>query len=301
MLNAPALTILLPLKHYHHTYLRKAVNSIIGQTCPYWSMLVIVDAEKVSTFKGLLQQDLTNSRISMIENEGRQLAGKLNTGMRHARTSFVAILAGDDMWSPDAVAVLSEHISNFPAIDFFHSSRIFIDENDRPISSIYYSRESFGLEDFLSASPVKYLLCWRREKALSFGGMDESLNSVGVDDFDFPWSMAERGATFMAIKEPLYLARDHRDGFRLTTHLPLSVHIQEIERIMRKHGASEARIRMRIRAAKKGYLRQCLYRSPFDKWLKEMLGYDPRRGGKASLNAGREQPSRSFGYTRDAA
>jgi glycosyltransferase involved in cell wall biosynthesis len=277
-LNAPALTILLPLRYYHHIYLRKALDSIVGQTCPYWNMLVGVDAENFSTFKNLLLKDLTDSRISMIENEGRQLAGKLNTGMRHARTSFVAILAGDDMWSPDAVAVLSEHISNFSGIDFFHSSRIFIDENENPISSIYYSRESFNLEDFFFTSPVKYLLCWRRGGALSFGAMDESLNSVGVDDFDFPWSMAERGARFMAIKEPLYLARDHRDGFRLTTHLPLSVHIEEIKRIMRKHGAPEATIRKRVRIAKKGYLRQCLYRSPFNKWLKEMLGYDPRRG-----------------------
>jgi glycosyltransferase involved in cell wall biosynthesis len=277
-LDAPALTILLPLRHYHSTYLSKAVNSILGQTCPHWNMLVIVDPENVSTLTRVLQHYLTDSRISIIENQGRQLAGKLNSGMRHARTNFVAILAGDDMWSPSAVAVLSEHISNFPSIDFFHSSRIFIDENDKPISSIYHNKESFNLEDFLLGSPVKYLLCWRREKALSFGGMDESLNSVGVDDFDFPWSMAEKGATFMTIKEPLYLARDHRDGFRLTTHLPLSVHIEETKRIMRKHGASEASIRRRIRSAKRGYLRQCLYRSPFHKWLKEMLGYDPRSG-----------------------
>jgi teichuronic acid biosynthesis glycosyltransferase TuaG len=283
-LTAPVLTVLLPLRYYHSVFLKKAVDSIIGQTCPYWNMLVIVDGENVSTFKNLLRKDLMDSRISMIENEGRQLAGKLNTGMRHARTSFVAILLGDDVWSPDAVAVLSAHISQFPGIDFFHSSRVFIDEHDKPISSVYHSRESFGLEDFLFTQPVKHLLCWRREQALSFGGMDESLNSVGVDDFDFPWTMAERGATFMAIKGPLYLLRDHRDGYRLTTHLPLSVHIQEIKRIMRKHGASEATISKRIRSARKGYLRQCLYRSPFDRWLKEMLGYDPRRGWREKLH-----------------
>ena len=198
-MTAPALTVLMPLRHYHSTYLRNGVDSIIGQRCPYWSLLVIVDVENVSTFKDLLRRDLMDSRISMLENEGRQLGGKLNTGMRHARTGFVAILLGDDMWSPDAVAVLSEHISKFPGVDFFHSSRIFIDEDDKPISSIYYSRESFGLEDFLTSSPVEHLLCGRREQALSFGGMDESLNSVGVDVFDFPWAVAERGATFMAI------------------------------------------------------------------------------------------------------
>jgi hypothetical protein len=48
-LTAPVLTVLLPLRHYHSVYLKKAVDSIIGQTCPYWNMLVIVDGENVST------------------------------------------------------------------------------------------------------------------------------------------------------------------------------------------------------------------------------------------------------------
>ena len=33
-------------------------------------------------------------------NEGRKLAGAMNTGMRHAETPFVAILLSDDMWAP---------------------------------------------------------------------------------------------------------------------------------------------------------------------------------------------------------
>ena len=91
--------------------------------------------------------------------------------------------------------------------------------------------------------------------------MDESLNSVGPDDFDFPWCMAEHGAVFQAVAECLYLYRDHRDSYRLTTHLPLNVHVREIRRIMMKHGASASQIRARVAAARRSYLRQCLFRS----------------------------------------
>ena len=85
---------------------------------------------------------------------------------------------------------------------------------------------------------MRNLLCWRRQKGLSVGGLDESLNSVGPDDYDFPWTMAERGARFRAVYECLYYYRDHRRGYRLTTHLPRRVQRREEDRIQRKHGVS---------------------------------------------------------------
>ena len=267
-MNRAGLTILMPLKNYHPVFLRKALESVINQSCPYWRLLIIVEMRDFGHFRNLLEIELADSRIDIISNEGRKLAGALNTGMKNAQTDFVAILLADDMWSVDAVLTLTNYIAGFPEIDFFHSSRMYVDEHDRPISSIYKSKSSFSLEDFMSSSPVKHLLCWRKEKALSLGGMDESLNSVGPDDYDFPWCMAESGATFMAVEECLYMYRDHRDGYRLTTHLPLTVHKKELRRIMRKHGVNDAAIERTISIAAATYLRQCLYDSFLDKWIR---------------------------------
>jgi glycosyltransferase involved in cell wall biosynthesis len=271
-------TALMPLKNYERDFLFKALRSLTAQSSPDWRLLVIVEHEDRVTFERLLHAELAHARARLIVNEGRKLAGAMNTGMRRAETPFVAILLADDMWAPNAIEVLTSRIRLHPDADFFHSSRVFIDENDRPISSVHSSRESFELEDFLVSSPVKHLLCWRRELALSFGGMDESLNNVGPDDYDFPWSMAEHGARFHAIAEALYLYRDHRDAERLTTHLPLSVHLRELRRILTKHGASRDEMEARIVRARTSYLRQCLYRNRADKWLKELIGHEARRG-----------------------
>jgi glycosyltransferase involved in cell wall biosynthesis len=270
-MNQDSVTILMPLKNYHPVFLRKALESVTNQSCPYWRLLIIAEKRDFEHFTRLLEIELADSRIEIISNEGRKLAGALNTGMKHARTNFVAILLADDMWSADAVLTLNNCIAAFPQVDFFHSSRRYVDEHDRAISSVYESKPSFSLEDFQSASPVKHLLCWRKEKALSFGGMDESLNSVGPDDYDFPWCMAERGAKFMAIRECLYIYRDHRDCYRLTTHIPLTVHKKELRKIMRKHGVNDAAIERTISIAESTYLRQCLYESFLDKWIKVAL------------------------------
>jgi glycosyltransferase involved in cell wall biosynthesis len=270
-------TILMPLKNCHIPYVHKAIDSVKKQSLPQWYLSIIVEAKDSQRFGKMLQPHLDDQRIRMIHNEGRKLAGAVNTGMRDAKTPFVAILLSDDMWTPDAVATLNLAIQTRPDVDFFHSSRMVIDENDKPISSIYYSCESFKIEDFLRTSPVKHLLCWRVAKALSFGGMDESLHSIGSDDYDFPWMMAEHGAKFLAIRECLYQYRDHRESFRLMTHTPLSIHESGLRSILRKHKASPEAIEKKISTARATYLRQCLYASKFEKWLRETIGSTPRR------------------------
>lgn len=269
--------VLMPLKNYHPIFLNKAINSVINQTHPYWDLLIIVENRDLKKFRKLLERELKDRRIQIILNEGKKLAGAINTGMRHAETDFTAILLADDMWAPEAVDVLTNYINKFPEADFFHSSRRYIDEYDNQISSIYRSKENVTLVDFKIFTPVKHLLCWRRSKGISVGGLDESLNSVGPDDFDFPWTMAENDSVFKSIKECLYFYRDHRESFRLTTHLPLSVHKREIERILKKHGTDPHSIFERISFAENNYLRQCIFKSNFDKLIKEIKGYDARK------------------------
>jgi glycosyltransferase involved in cell wall biosynthesis len=277
-MSRPAVTVLLPVRAYRPEYLQQAVGSILGQTNPDWLLLVIVDPPQLAGFRSRWESLFSDPRIEIVANEGRKLAGKLNTGMRLARTDFAAVLFADDLWADDAVAVLTERIQRHPEADLFHSARRFVDDRGRPISSVHPSRIAVSHADFLEGAPVKHLICWRIEKALSFGGMDESLNSIGADDFDFPWTMHDHGAELVAVPECLYIARDHRQYFRLTTHVPRRTQERELRRIMRKHGAGRRAIRRRIAIARDSYLRQCLYANRFDRWLKRRRGFDPHLG-----------------------
>jgi hypothetical protein len=277
-LSYPRITALMPVGKYHPNYLRKAVFSLTGQTCPQWRLLIIGDEHNRAALTALLAEELKDPRIEILCARKEQLAHKLNFGMERATTDFVAILLGDDMWSDNAVQVLAGYLDGFPNADLLHSSRAFINENDEIISSVYYARENICSKDFVLESPIKHLLCWRKDKALSIGGLDESIDYVGPDDYDFPWSMAEAQAVFRAVRECLYLLRDHRDCYRLTTHVPRSEQIRETKRILKKHGAPRSKIRRRIRIAKHSYLRQCLYRSRLDRWMKETLGYKAQDG-----------------------
>lgn len=268
----PAVTVLLPVRDYDADYLRAAVDSVLAQTSPDWRLLIVTDGPGPDELEGVLAPRCDDSRIAFVANEGRRLAGALNTGMRHAGTEFTAILFGDDLWEPEAVAVLTEAIRAHPEADFFHSARRFVAADCTPVSDVHASRPGITLEDFGPDSPARHLLCWRVAKGLAVGGMDESLPSVGPDDYDFPWTMAEHGAVFRHVPECLYVIRDHRSHFRLTTHLPRSVQERAMRRIMRKHGMGRLESARHARRARRGFLRQCLYRSPLDRWLKERAG-----------------------------
>jgi glycosyltransferase involved in cell wall biosynthesis len=274
------LTVLIPCRNVHPSYFSKALESVICQTSPRWRLAIVVDDDDPDTAAviGSEIDQVCDPRIFLVETEAKRVTGKLNAGMRHARTPYVCVLHADDLLDERAVEVVSRYIAESPEIDYFHSSRLYIDDAGVQISEVRRAVESFTLADFKARGLVKSLHCFRVSSALAIGGMDESLGLHGGDDHDFSWSMAEAGYKFKAIAECLYYVRDHRSHYRLTTHVPLDAQISELVKIMRKHKMTELEIAEQIRRREAGYLRQALYLDEADRREKERDGYDIRRG-----------------------
>jgi glycosyltransferase involved in cell wall biosynthesis len=270
-----ALSVIVPIKDPHPAFFGDAVASIRHQTVPDWELVIVTEAAETDRIRTMLGTWSHDPRVSIVTNEGRGLAGAVNTGMRTAASEYVALLLGDDVWSRDAVAIMSAEIDAHPEVDFFHSARQIIDDDGEAISGVHLPEPEVTLAVFRTRAPVKHLLCWRRSLGLAVGGLDERSRSVGPDDFDFPWTMAEHGARFHAVDACLYFYRDHRDGTRLTTHVSRRVHEQELRRIFLKHGLTRAESRRRIEKARRTYLRQCLYRSALDERLRRWLRRPP--------------------------
>ena len=278
--SLPLVTVLMPCKDVKASFFRAALSSVFSQSDSLWNLIVIYDVSDNLETTNILKE-LSNSkdkRVAILKNESRLLTGALNTGMRHAKTPFVCSLLCDDLLDEKAVEVLTRYITEYPDIHYFHSSRMYIDENGRPISTIYKARESFDLSDFKNTGPVKHMHAWKVESALAIGGMDESLGLHGADDYDFPWCMAEAGYSFKAIPECLYYYRDHREHYRLTTHVPMETQINELKKIWKKHGLTDDEIEEQIKKRISQYLRQALYLDEEDKKKKESENYDIRKG-----------------------
>ena len=271
-------TVFLPLTHYHLDFLNQAVESVFAQTRTDWHLLIVVNPDAQEHFRQLLADPLRDARVRLIPNQGKRLAGSYNSAMAAVETEFIAALMGDDLLEPEAIQVLGQEIRNHPESDFFHTGRYYIDENRRRISPDFLPVRPVTRDEFVIASPVKHLMCWRARRGLACGGVDEALEDFGSDDFDFPWTMFEHGARFTAVMRSLYVFRDHRQGFRLTTHVLRSVQIRTLRQILQKHKVEPRRIRQRVRIDRRTYMRQSLFRNPLDRWLRLRLGIPPSAG-----------------------
>ena len=270
-------TVFIPIRHFHAEYLRAAMTSVLAQTRQDWTLLLVLHSEAGSAHP-VLAPFLQDARVRIVERQGRNLAAAYNTAMRVVETVFIAPLLGDDLLAPETIEVLGEHIRSHPDVDFLHAGRYFIDGAGRRLSSDYLPDRPATAETFREGSPVKHLMCWRASRGLACGGVDESLENFASDDYDFPWSMLENGATFHAIQRALYIVRDHRDGYRLTTHLTRSTQDAGLRRILSKHNVPDREIRAIVREAHRGHLRQALFHNDLHRWLRERLGFDPKRG-----------------------
>jgi glycosyltransferase involved in cell wall biosynthesis len=83
-------------------YLREAIESVLGQTCPPDQVVVVDDgstdatAEVLAAYGGRLD-------VLQLAHTGNP-AAVLNAGLRAARGDLVALLDSDDVWLPDKLA-----------------------------------------------------------------------------------------------------------------------------------------------------------------------------------------------------
>lgn len=253
-MSKPLVTILIPVRQPHRAYLELALGSLIEQEAHCWEGILITDDDDGS----LADLTISDSRLSRVVSASRGLSCALNAGMRATRTPFAGILLGDDQLDTKAIAIVERYIQLHPAVDFFHSSLSYIDAQERPLLDIRPSRPVHAANDFLEHA-VTHFMCWKVSMALRMGGIDESFGLHGADDYDFPWSMWEAGATFMNLPEVLYRYRIHTDHFRLTTHVPRHIQVEELKRIFLKHGLKKEQIDEEISRRSNDYLWQAIY------------------------------------------
>jgi glycosyltransferase involved in cell wall biosynthesis len=258
----PALvTVLMPCRNAHAGFLAEALASVFAQSTGRWELLLVDEASEDRRTRDAIAELAArgDERVRVAASDSRHITGALNTGMRLARTPFVCALHCDDLLDERALEVLNRAIETDGSVDYFYSSLRYIDENGRTLGRVRPARRFASLDQFVRGCPVKHLHCWRVSAALAIGGMDESFGPHAGDDYDFPWSMAEAGYVFKALEECLYSYRDHREHFRLTTHVPLDVQTAELARILAKHGVPEERARAEIARRQGLHLRQALY------------------------------------------
>ncbi|AOY78534.1 glycosyltransferase family 2 protein [Moorena producens JHB] len=134
-------------------YIASAVQSVINQTYQNFEMLII-DDESPDQSVNICRQ-LSDTRIKIIHQNNRGLAGARNTGIRHAKGDYLAFLDGDDLWLPQKLERHIEHLEKFPDIGISFSRSALIDEAGNFIGAYLMPKLSnITISDLFQESPI---------------------------------------------------------------------------------------------------------------------------------------------------
>ena len=112
-------------------YIALTVQSVLDQTYPHFELLIIDDESPDGSVE--ICQQFNDSRIKIISQKNRGLAGARNTGIRHAKGDYIAFLDGDDLWLPEKLARHIQHLESSPQVGVSFSRSEFIDSQGKSL------------------------------------------------------------------------------------------------------------------------------------------------------------------------
>lgn len=107
-------------------YINAAVKSVLEQTYKEIEIIIVDDDSPDQSVE--ICKQFKDSRIKIIRQGNRGLAGARNTGIRHAQAEYLAFLDGDDIWLPNKLEKHIEHLENSPNVGVSFSRSALIDE-----------------------------------------------------------------------------------------------------------------------------------------------------------------------------
>ncbi len=134
-------------------YIATAVQSVIKQTYENFELLIIDDDSPDKSLT--ICRQLSDSRIKIIHQTNRGLAGARNTGIRHAKGDYLAFLDGDDLWLPQKLERHIEHLEKFPDVGISFSRSALIDEAGNFMGAYLMPKlTNITISDLFRESPI---------------------------------------------------------------------------------------------------------------------------------------------------
>lgn len=223
------------LCYNHAPFLKETLDSIQAQTyAPI--QLIIVDDGSCDQSRDLITRwasktDLDHELVFNERNLG--ICGSLNRALSRAKGEYVAIVATDDVWFPQKLAVQVARIETLPHVGVVYSDAAVIDEGGAHVSESLIRSWGFAeapegdlFIQFLEKNPVPAPTALIRKSCFdAVGDYDESLS---FEDLDM-WLRIAGHYHFAYIDEVLALYRE------VTTSLSRQRNTKFLESTVRIH------------------------------------------------------------------
>jgi glycosyltransferase involved in cell wall biosynthesis len=213
----PLVSVIVPAYNAEN-FIEKTLESFLAQTYQNLEILVIDDGSSDRTAEIAQTYSGQDSRITLIQQPNSGVAAARNRGIQQAQGEFIAPVDADDVWHPEAVALMVQRFDGASAKNgVVYGWSLDINESGKVIGGFHAAT--------IEGSVLKTLLCHnflgnasstliRRTCFEHVGGYDEQLkaqNAQGCEDWDLYLRLAEH-YTFAVVPKFLVGYRKVSDG-----------------------------------------------------------------------------------------
>ena len=145
-------SVVMPLYNAEQ-YVEEAIRSVLAQTYPDFELLIIDDGS--TDRSGHIAGSISDSRVRLVWQKHRGVAGARNTGISLASGQYIALLDAADRWSPDKLERHVRHLRENPDIGVSYSQSSLVDEKGRSLGVVLSSKlNGVTSKDVLCRNPV---------------------------------------------------------------------------------------------------------------------------------------------------
>lgn len=213
----PEVSVILPVLNPDPELLRRAVQSVLGQTLADLELLVVEDpGEPGRPTAAEILASVDDPRLRVHRNEVRgTLASARNLGMRMVRSDLVAMHDGDDTSAPRRLEIQARFLREHPDVAVLGAQLEVVDERDQPLGYRSYPTQHDAIVRAMHRfNPLAHpSVMLRREVVQAAGGYSEAVDYT-CEDYELWSRLAARGARFANCAEPLVRYRVHSGGMK---------------------------------------------------------------------------------------
>lgn len=180
--DPPKISIVMPVYETPEIWLRRALDSVIGQLYPNWELCICDDASPSPRVKAILNEYVKRDpRIKVAyRKKNGHISAASNSALQLASGDFIALLDHDDELVPHALFAVVRAILARPDGDLFYSDEDKIDIHGRRFDP--YFKPDWNPDLFLSYNVFSHFGVYRASLVRALRGFREGLE--GSQDYD---------------------------------------------------------------------------------------------------------------------
>jgi len=205
------ISVIIPFYHGEE-YIEDAVNSVFAQTYAPHEVIIVNDSPSKESKTFLARFGGKVEIVNHEKNLGNSHA--LNTGIRHCRCEWVAILDQDDLWMPEKLEIQSDYLKAHPDVDACHTGLetfsgdvVFARYDEKPLH--------LQMQDALMIASILPSALLIKKSVLEKIGMFDT-NTVSSSDRDLTIRLLREGAKIDFVNQVLTRLR-RGEGDRMTS------------------------------------------------------------------------------------